>query len=190
MILIFVSFLVIDFIIIKSLFESKEDYKRLKYSIGVANNQIEYFRAKNGELISKVDVMILTQKELKNIYPEIITEIDNLNLKTRHLEQFSEAVISNDRNIITLLKDSIIYDTISIKAFNYSDKHFSVNGIVQSDSLELNISSIDSITQVVFKGERKRPWLWVLSRRKLQQIIKSSNPNSKIIYSKFIEVEK
>jgi hypothetical protein len=88
------------------------------------------------------------------------------------------------------LKDSIIYDTISIKAFNYYDKHFSVNGIVQFDSLELNISSIDSITQVVFKGERKRPWLWILSRRKLQQIIKSSNPNSKIIYSKFIEVEK
>jgi hypothetical protein len=58
------------------------------------------------------------------------------------------------------------------------------------DSQRLQIHSTDTLTQVVFKGERIRPWLWVFSPRKLQQRVSVSNPNATIKYSQFIQIQK
>jgi len=55
-----------------------------------------------------------------------------------------------------------------------------VHGIAIGDTQRVVIASVDSLLQVVYRGERIHPWLWIFSKRKLQQAISSKNPNSRI----------
>ena len=124
---------------------------------------------------------------MPNIYPEIIYEIKNLKVNPRRVEHFSETIIQQQKDIITKLKDSLIYDTVLVCVFNYHDAFYTIKGIAIGDTQKVHIESRDSLIQVVYKGERYKPWLWIFSRRKLEQVVSCKNTNSKVEYSRIIE---
>ena len=172
----------------KMYFNERKEKNRLEYSWKDSKQQIEYFKAKNGDLVAKNNVLQLKYSELNDIYPEIIAEIKNLKVNPRRVEHFSETVIQQQKDIITTLKDSLIYDTISVRVFNYHDEFYTIKGIAIGDTQKVHIESRDSLIQVVLKGDRYKPWLWIFSKRKLQQVVSCKNPNSKIVFSSIIEL--
>jgi len=175
------------FYFIKLYLNEKKDKNRLEKSFAAANQQIKYYTTRDGQLAAKMDVLQLRYNELKDIYPEIISEIKNLKINPKSVNNFSETVIHQDKEIITALHDSIIYDTVPVRVFNYNDEFYTVRGIAIGDTQKVHIESRDSLIQVVFKGERYKPWFWIFSRRKLQQVMRCKNPNSKIKYMREIK---
>jgi hypothetical protein len=71
-----------------------------------------------------------------------------------------------------------------------------ISGILIGEEQHLKISSTDTITQVIYWGDRlnkkgkKVPGWWIFSRRRLEQAITCKNPSNKIIYSKTILITK
>lgn len=186
-------------------FKERSERLRLTHSFEAANKFIEYYQAENGKLVGKTEVLQLKNSELEKIYPTIIDEIRNLKVKPGRVESYTENVITQEKQITTVLRDSVVNDTVRVKVFEYKDEFYNVYGRItnpnnsmvgianpdqQHDSIFVQISSTDSIIQVVYRGTRYKPWLWFLSRRKLEQAISCKNPNSKIIYSKHIEIVK
>jgi len=165
----------------------QKDKNRLEKSFAVANQQIKYYTTRDGQLAAKIDAMQLRYNEVKDIYPEIIAEIKNLKINPRSVSNYSETMIQQDKEIVTALHDSIIYDTVPVRVFNYQDEFYTVRGIAIGDTQKVHIESRDSLIQIVFKGERYKPWLWIFSRRKLQQVVRCKNPNSIIKYVKEIK---
>lgn len=165
-----------------------KDTNRLENSYASANQQLKYYTTVNGELAAKNDVLLLRFNELKNIYPEIIAEIKNLKINSRQLTNYSETVIQQKKDIVSALHDSIIFDTIPVRVFNYHDEFYTVKGIAIGDTQKVHIESRDSLIQVVLKGERYKPWMWIFSRRKLQQVVRCKNPNAKIEFSKNLNI--
>jgi len=163
---------------------------RLEQSFIAANQDVQYYKSRNGELVAKVDALQLKYNELKDIYPEIIAEIRNLKIRPGRVDQYSETVIHTQKDIVTTLRDSIIYDTIPVKVFNYSDEFYTISGIAVNDTQRVHIESRDSLIQVVYRGDRIKPWLWIFSKRKLQQFVSCKNPNSKIEYTRIINIKK
>jgi len=178
------------FSLAKLYFKQVKQTKRLQEALVTANQDIDYYKAKNGQLVATVNVMELRHKELKKAYPEILSELENLKIKLNRITAVSETVIENNTQVITQIRDSVINDTIVAKVFNYRDDFYNVSGVAYNDTKRVNSHSTDSLIQVVYKGKRKRPWLWIFSKRRLQQSITTKNPNSKITYSRHIEIVK
>lgn len=178
------------FFSISSNLQLRNDNIRLENSFAASEKVIKYFYTRNGELAAKVDVLQLKYSEVKNIYPDIIAEMKNLKVNPRSVNNYSETVIHQDKEIVTSLHDSLIFDTVPVRVFNYHDEFYTVRGIAIGDTQKVHIESRDSLIQVVYKGERYKPWLWIFSKRKLQQVIRCNNPDSEIEYSKFIEIVK
>jgi len=174
----------------RELLQSKQNYKRVNQSFADSNKELIHFRTINGNLAAKVDVLQFRNNEIKIIYPEILEELKNLRIKSRLVKVFSETVLQSQIIISTKLKDTLIEDSIKVQSFEYADEFYNVKGQILRDSIHLNINSSDSIIQVVYKGRRKRPWLWILSKRQLEQVIYSKNTKSKIQYSRIIEIVK
>ena len=175
-------------ILIKELIKSNKSFNRIELAIQEQRNLISYYKTENGKIAAKSDVILLRVKELKILFPQVISEIENLKIKTSRVADFSETIIKQENEIKFKLIDSIIYDTINIKKFEYSDEYYQVDGRIMNDSLRLNINSIDSIIQVIYWGKRQKPWLWILSKRNLEQAITNKNPKAKILYSKHIKI--
>ncbi len=135
-------------------------------------------------------MLLLRTGELKGLFPVQAKTVTDMGVKLNRATQLSTTVIETQKNIITLVRDSIIRDTIHVKVFEYADRWYHIKGISQGDSQSLQIHTTDTLTQVVFKGEREKPWLWIFSPRRLQQRVSVSNPNSTIRYSQFIQIIK
>ena len=151
---------------------------------------IDYVRTQNGTLAAQTNVLLLRTNELKQMFPAQAKSITDLGVKISRATQVSSTVIESEKNIVTLVRDSIVHDTVRVKVFTFSDKWYQIKGVNQGDSQSLQIQTTDTLTQVVFKGEREKPWLWIFSPRKLQQRVSVSNPNATIKYSSLIQIQK
>jgi len=154
------------------------------------DQDLKYFMTASKTLAARNDALVLSNRELSLMYPRIISEIKNMKVSPGKVEHYTETVVCQEKQILQKLKDSIIHDTVRVKAFDYHDTWYDVSGITSPDSAKIMIKSRDSIIQVVYRGERRHSWLWIFSPRKLQQVIRSANPNSKIEYSRTIEIVK
>lgn len=166
----------------------KKEKQRIEQSFKAAEETIRYYKTRNGQLVAQNSTLQLRYNEVKDIYPKIIDEIKNLDIKPKHVSQYAETVVRQEKEIVTQLRDSIIFDTIPARVFSYQDSFYTVKGIAIGDTQRVHITSTDSLIQVVYRGERIRPWLWFLSKRKTEQVISSKNPNSKIVYNKTIQI--
>ena len=153
-------------------------------------SEMTFVKTQNGKLAAQTDVLLLRTSELKSLFPKEAKTVSDMGVKVSKATQVSTTVVETQKNIITVVRDSIICDTIHVKVFDYRDKWYQISGVALGDSQRIQIHSTDTLTQVVFKGERIRPWLWVFSPRKLQQRVSVSNPNATIKYSQFIQIQK
>jgi hypothetical protein len=187
-IFIFIGF--VGFEYAKMYYKEKRERERISESFQASQQTLTYYRTQNGQLAAKNQTLQLRYNEVQQIFPKVLDEIRNLNIKPKHVTQYSETVVKQEKEIVIKLRDSLICDTIHARVFSYQDSFYKVKGIAVGDSQKVHISSLDSLVQVVYKGKRIRPWLWVFSRRKMEQVITSKNPNSKIMYNRTIQIVK
>lgn len=168
----------------------KQDNERLTNNIEALNTSVKYIQTQNGKLAAQTDVLLVRTGELKELFPVQAKTVTDMGIKLNRATQLSSTVIETQKNIITVVRDSIVHDTVRVKVFSYKDQWYQISGISDEQTQQLSIFSTDTLTQVVFKGERIKPWLWIFSPRKLQQRVSVSNPNSTIKYSSLIQIQK
>ena len=178
------------FLLCKSNQRLRIENARMTANVQTISAAIEYVRTQNGKLAAQTDVLLLRTGELKGLFPAQVKTVTDMEIKLNRATQLSTTVIETQKNIITVVRDSIVRDTVRVKVFSYKDQWYQINGLSQGNTQQLIIHSTDTLTQVVFKGEREKPWLWIFSPRRLQQRVSVSNPNSTIRYSQFIQIIK
>lgn len=167
-----------------------DDNKRLSANLQAMGTELMMVKTKSGQLAAQSDLLVLQTKELKKLFPKEVKQIENLGVKVNKTTQFSSTVVETKTNVLTTLRDSIVLDTLQVRVFDYQDQWYQIRGVIEKDTQRLEIKSMDTLTQVLFYGERQKPWLWFFSPRKLQQRVSVSNPNATIKYSQTIQIQK
>jgi len=166
------------------------DNKRLSSNIKTLGAELSIVKTKSGQLAAQSDLLVLQTRELKKLFPKEVKQIENLGVKVNKTTQYSTTIVETKTNVLTTLRDSLILDTIQVRVFDYQDQWYQIRGVIEKDTQRLVIKSMDTLTQVLYYGERQKPWLWVFSPRKLQQRVSVSNPNATIKYSQTIQIQK
>lgn len=166
------------------------DNQRLSSNIKTLGAELSMVKTKSGQLAAQSDLLVLQTRELKKLFPKEVKQIENLGVKVNKTAQYSTTVVETKTNVLTTLRDSLILDTLQVRVFDYQDQWYQIHGISEKDTQRLVIKSMDTLTQVLFYGERQKPWLWFFSPRKLQQRVSVSNPNATIKYSQTIQIQK
>lgn len=166
------------------------DNKRLSANLQAMGTELTLVKTKSGQLAAQSDLLVLQTRELKKLFPKEVKQIENLGVKVNKTTQYSTTVVETKTNVLTTLRDSLIFDTLQVRVFDYQDQWYQIRGVIEKDAQRLVIKSMDTLTQVLFYGERQKPWLWVFSPRKLQQRVSVSNPNATIKYSQTIQIQK
>ena len=163
---------------------------RLSKTLSQTVQQLKEIQTQSGQLAVENEVMQLRLKELSTLYPKLLDEIRNLKIDPKRAESISTTSINTEKHITTMLRDSVIHDTVPVKVFSYKDNFFNVHGLAHDSTQEVKINYQDTLVQVVFRGAREKPWLWIFSPRKLQQRVTLKNPNARITYSEFIQIQR
>lgn len=135
-------------------------------------------------------VLVLSHAQAQALVPALEAELKQLRLKARRAAQYTEAGISLQQELRAVLRDSVIYDAVPVRVFRYADDHLTVSGIATDSVQALQLSYRDTLVQVVYRGARRRPWLWVLSRRELQQRVRLKSGRGTLDYAETIKIGK
>ena len=140
--------------------------------------------AKNATLNLKIS-------ELERYRIDDINQINQLKKKNEELNNLIKNSSKTEIKIITQLKDTVIYKD-TVKYFNWNDNWTSVKGLIQKDTVDLNISNSDSLViSVATKYKRFLGFLWKTKKIKDQNIyVVSKNPHTTITNIEYYGISK
>ena len=169
-------------------------YERQQRNVVALTTEADTLRTRNGQLALDNGVLQLQVRELRDgAVPELEREIDNLRLKLRRVESYSNTVVLTTDTLTVERLDTLVVrntDTVRILQFEYSDEFTRISGYSDNDTaLRISYATTDSIVQVVYKGKRTK-WWRIFQPRPLHQRIYSKNPHTTIRYSQTIFISK
>lgn len=169
--------------------KEKANSRRLTDNISVLQSEARQFTTKDGHQASKTDALILQPSEVKKLFPEVNSQLKNMYIPASRTESFTDTRSVTDFTVRAANRDSLIklpvlpgkiQQTQILKTFHYSDKWKSINGLIAPDTTFIRVAAVDSIFTAIYRGDRRHPWAWILSRRKLQVAATNRNPDNTI----------
>jgi len=163
------------------------DYKQV---IKSKNDTITYYQGQNNAIIAEIKAINITNKELKAIADELIT--NNFGLK-KQVKNLNNLVSYLEAKLLVTYHDTItIYDTLLIngidssfvKKFNYNTTYLDFNGIIYPSYMDFNYTYLIDFTNVSYW---KRTGF--LKQKELVLDISFPDPNAKLISAQNIVIK-
>ena len=153
--------------------------------------EAEYWSTENEKSAADVLRLSLTVDELRNSNKRLKKTADELGIRLKRIQGASTTGVKTEVRVITQVKDSVVYrDTviIPVKAFTWQDPWTDISGVLSNDSVDLSVSSVDTLTTIVHKVPHKF-WFIKWGCKAIKQTVVSANPHTKITYNEYIEVK-
>lgn len=176
---------------IATLRKVRAEKERLEANQTALLSQVEYWTTKSGKSAADVRKLTLTANELKQTNAALKKTAEDLGIKLKRVQSASTTGVKTEVKFITQVRDSIVYrDSIivPVKAFTWRDAWVSVSGVIERDSVDMNVTSVDTLTTIVHKIPHKF-WFIKWGCKAIKQTVVSSNPHTKITYNEYIEVK-
>lgn len=118
--------------------------------------------------------------------------IQNLKIKLKQVENVSTHAAQTDQSIKINLKDTVYVKNKgeeSGKKFRYKTPYIKLDGILGKDSIQINMTSYDTLKQVVYRVPKK--FLFIkYGTKAIRQEVVSTNPHTRITYTQYIQIKK
>lgn len=177
---------------IRSCTNIKADRNRLSENQRSLFEDVDYYRTQSGLSAASVERLTLSKAEIDNYCQGLKATLEQLNIKIKRLQSAGTTATETTHNIKTVVRDSLIVrDSLVIdtmKCITYKDAWLIFAGCT-TDGINYNIDieSRDTLTTIVHRVPRK--FLFIkYGCKAIRQEVVSRNPNSKIIYTKYIEL--
>lgn len=171
--------------------KERAEKERFKANQTALLAQVDTLTTENGKHAADVLKLSLTVDELRNANAQLVKTADELNIKLKRIQSASTTATNTEVKVITQVRDSIVYRDsviVPVKVFTWRDSWTDVTGVIERDSVDLLVSSVDTLTTIVHKVPHKF-WFIKWGCKAVKQTVVSSNPHTKITYTEYIEVK-
>lgn len=175
-----------------SLDKEKADKERYKANQEALLNDIKQYKTESGKNAASVERLTLTYGELKKNYDDVVKTVKDLGLKVGRVQTVTQTRTETQVEVVTQVRDSIVYvkgEPIKTMAFDWKDAWTKVDGYIHNDSVNMHVQSCDTLTTVAHRVPHKF-WFIKWGTKAIRQEVVSSNPHTKIVYQKYIELKK
>ena len=169
----------------------RSENQRLNQNIATLTSDVELFRTRSGESAAEVRTLRLRQSELEQTNETLTDQIDQLKIRLRHVNSLATAATQTVVEFSTPIPDSVLHRPIvdTIRLPLYADTWNSVQATLIGDRIEGRFSSVDTLHQVVYRVPHR--FLFIrYGTKELRQVITSSNPSTRLVYSSHITIER
>ena len=173
--------------------------KRLEANQETLLGEVELYKTESGKNAASVTRLELTKKELEQHKAALVKTVDDLNIKLKRVQSVSTTSSQADYDFqapveeITVNKPDTVPDRPPvlerIQKVEYDNTWLKFSGTIREGIFRGNISSIDTIDQVVHKVPRQFLFFRYGCKAIRQEVV-SRNPYNRITYTEYIELKK
>lgn len=169
----------------------RTENQRLGQNISTLTSDVELYRTRSGASAAEVRSLRLKQSELEQLNDDLRNQIRELNIRLRRVNSIATAATQTELTFEARLPDSVRHRTItdSIRLPLYADTWSTLQATLIGDRIEGRFLSVDTLHQVVYRIPRR--FLFIrYGTKELRQVITSSNPHTRLVYSSHITLER
>lgn len=167
-----------------------EENGRLERNNRVLNGEVQLYRTENDRSAASVEALELTVAEFREVHERDAKEIESLGIRLRRAESYAKSAMTTTIVDTVVVRDTVIVRDSLPEAYRYfaaADVWSRVEGILYGDSLSYAVHSVDTLHQVVHRVPRKF-WFIRYGTKAIRQEVWSSNPNTELVYTEYIEL--
>ena len=167
---------------------STREISRLRSNEESLLGSVEQYKTRAERSAASVAMLELRLDELKRLRSQDAEQIRTLGIRLRRVESYAKSV-TESRSVASLpIRDTIIlHDTI--KLFAQDLGHTALQGSIAHDTLHIDLKQRDTLFQAVHRVPRKFLF-FRFGTRAIHQDVWTSNPNTEIVYTEYIELSK
>lgn len=185
LLLVFIGATLLSGVVLRGLYEENE---RLKRNCEALSEDVTLYRTRAGESAASVRVLELKLSEFRKQHQADTERIRALGISLRRAESYAKSAMEQRYADSVALRDTVIlHDTVRL--FEGGDRWSHIAGIIAGDRLSYDIHTVDTLHQVVHRVPRKW-WFFRFGTRAIRQEIWSSNPNTQLVYSEYVELKR
>ncbi|MBR2931122.1 MAG: hypothetical protein IKC30_00055 [Rikenellaceae bacterium] len=169
----------------------RTENQRLGQNISTLTSDVELYRTRSGAGAAEVRSLRLKQSELEQLNDDLRDQIRELDIRLRRVNSIATAATQTELTFEVRLPDSLHHRTItdSIRLPLYADTWSTLQATLVGDRIEGRFLSVDTLHQVVYRIPRR--FLFIrYGTKELRQVITSSNPHTRLVYSSHITLER
>ncbi len=168
----------------------RAENQRLNQNIATLSTDVEIYRTRSGESAAEVRSLRLKQSELEQTNELLANQIQNLKIRLRHINSLATASTQTEVEFSTQIPDSVLHRPIvdTLRLPLYADRWNSLQATLIGNRIEGRFTSVDTLRQVVYRVPHR--FLFIrYGTKELRQVITSSNPSTRLVYSSHITIE-
>lgn len=169
----------------------KEENHRLKGNQEILINKDKSFSVinKNGLHGGSTEALNLKVSELTHSKDSLLDIVKKLGISKNRLLETSQTVSNLQTSITTQVRDSVLPGRVdTLRCIDYKDPWLEVSGCIHSKIFTGEILSRDTLTTIVHRIPKKFLF-FKFGCKAVGMDIVTSNPHTKIIFSKYIRLE-
>lgn len=159
--------------------EKSRECHRLSTNQVALTEDIRTFRVRDSLNAASAIALTMTASELDERMNNIRALVADMDIKLSRVESISQSGVQTSYYIHAPIVDSAVH---------LKTPHMSFDATITQGVLSARIESVDTLTQIVHRIP-KRLWFIRYGTRYLEQSIVSSNPNSRIVYDRYIKIK-
>ncbi len=167
-----------------------EENDRLERNQRALMGEVQLYRTENDRSAASIEALELTVAEFREAHERDAKEIESLGIRLRRAESYAKSAMTTTIVDTVVVRDTIVVrDSLpeSYRYFAAADAWSRVEGILYGDSLSYAVHSVDTLHQVVHRVPRKF-WFIRYGTKAIRQEVWSSNPNTELVYTEYIEL--
>lgn len=169
----------------------RTENQRLNQNIATLTDDVAIYRTQSGTHAAEVRSLRLRQSELEQTNEELTDQIRELKIRLRHINSLATTATATTVEFSTPIPDSVlrrrVVDTLRLPL--YSDPWNTLQATLIGDRIEGRFTSVDTLRQVVYRVPHR--FLFIrYGTKELRQVITSSNPSTRLVYSSHITIER
>lgn len=167
-----------------------EENGRLERNQRALMGEVQLYRTENDRSAASIEALELSVAEFREAHERDAKEIASLGIRLRRAESYAKSAMTTTITDTVVVRDTVIVRDSLPEAYRYfaaADVWSRVEGILYGDSISYAVHSVDTLHQVVHRVPRKF-WFIRYGTKAIRQEVWSSNPNTELVYTEYIEL--
>lgn len=147
---------------------------------------ITLYQTKANRSAASVETLTLELEEFKQRHRKDLATIRSMELRLRRMESYSKSVAATTLRDTIVMRDTVIVRDSGLYG-RYATAWTTLHALLSRDTLRFELINYDTLHQVIHRVPRR--FLFIpYGTKAIRQEVTSSNPNTRLIYTEYIEL--
>lgn len=168
-------------------FKLNEENQRLRANERALKQGITLYQTQANRSAASVEALTLELNEFRKLHKSDREAIDDMGIRLRRMESYAKSVTASTIRDTVILRDTIILRDSALYTY-HKTPWSTIYALLKQDTLHYEIINYDTLHQVVHRVPHKF-WFIRYGTKAIRQEVTCSNPNTRLIYTEYIELE-